>query len=40
MQPNYATADGFVAGTRNFGDNAMVYVQEWGLASLRRPSFY
>jgi hypothetical protein len=30
MQPNYATADGIVAGTRNFGDNAMVYVQEWG----------
>jgi hypothetical protein len=30
MQPNYASADGFVVGTRNFGDNAMVYVQEWG----------
>jgi len=30
MQPNYASADGLVAGTRNFGDNAVLYVQEWG----------
>ena len=30
MGPNYASVDGIAAGTRNFGDNAMIYVQEWG----------
>jgi hypothetical protein len=30
MQPNYVNADGLVDGTRNFGDTAMLYVQEWG----------
>jgi hypothetical protein len=30
MEPNYASVDGIAAGTRNFGDNAMYYVQEWG----------
>jgi xanthosine utilization system XapX-like protein len=29
MGPNYASVDGIAAGTRNFGDNAMIYVQEW-----------
>lgn len=30
MEPEYTSADGIVAGTRNFGDSAMLYVQEWG----------
>ncbi|VWX48418.1 mechanosensitive ion channel [Novosphingobium sp. 9U] len=30
MNGNYVTADGVLAGTRNFGDTAMLYVQEWG----------
>lgn len=30
MNPDYTSRDGIVAGTRNFGDNAMLYVQEWG----------
>jgi hypothetical protein len=30
MDPSYASADGIVGGTRNFGDSAMFYVQEWG----------
>lgn len=38
MNPNYVTADGMVAGTRNFGDTAVLYLQEWGRAFLPRPS--
>ena len=30
MQPNYVSADGLIAGTRNFGDTAILYIQEWG----------
>jgi hypothetical protein len=30
MEPNYVSADGLIAGTRNFGDTAVLYVQEWG----------
>ncbi|RDE04152.1 hypothetical protein DVW87_17530 [Sphingomonas aracearum] len=30
MNPNYVTADGMIAGTRNFGDTAVLYLQEWG----------
>ncbi|QQV77940.1 mechanosensitive ion channel [Sphingomonas aliaeris] len=30
MQPNYVTADGMIASTRNLGDTAMLYAQEWG----------
>ena len=30
MQPDYVSTDGFVAGTRNLGETAMVYLQEWG----------
>ena len=30
MQPNYVSANGLIAGTRNFGDTAILYIQEWG----------
>ncbi|WP_298808705.1 mechanosensitive ion channel [uncultured Sphingomonas sp.] len=30
MNPNYVTADGMIAGTRNLGDTAVLYLQEWG----------
>jgi hypothetical protein len=30
MDPNDITADGMIAGTRTFGDTAVLYLQEWG----------
>ena len=30
MNPGYVTTDGVLANTRNFGDTAVVYLQEWG----------
>jgi hypothetical protein len=30
MNPNDLTADGMIAGTRDFGDTAGLYLQEWG----------
>ncbi|MBB5713034.1 mechanosensitive ion channel [Sphingomonas xinjiangensis] len=30
MEPDYVSVDGLAAGTRNFGETAMFYVQEWG----------
>jgi hypothetical protein len=30
VEPNYVNADGMIAGTRNFGDTAVLYIQEWG----------